>query len=159
RPGAFLSCTGFSSAMAAAANAVTTRVAMASVRMVSTSGHVDRHAVNDVVMVARRVVDQVSCLRLPDLVGGTGHCGLLAPGLQSEGEGEAAKGKAPEVFAQRRRNPGLATIGRHFHDPEAVAAIPSNTPDRDRSARLDAGTLRMACYQRVHYHFSDRCID
>src|SRR5215471_31357 len=95
------------------------------------SGHVQRDAVNDVVVVAGRIVDQLGGLALADLVEGARHHRLLAFGRRLEVEAEGAEGIAAEILAQRRRRPAFAAVGRDLDRADAVAAIPGNAADRD----------------------------
>src|SRR5581483_11945179 len=105
--------------------------AIASVRMISSSGHIQCERVDDVVVVAGRVMDQLAGLGLPDLVRRSRHDRLLALCPWSEREAEGAEGEAPEILPECRGKPALAAIGRHFDDLQSVATVPGNASNRD----------------------------
>jgi hypothetical protein len=69
---------------------------------------------NDVVVVAGRILNELGSLALTDLVAGARHHRLLAPRLRGEAVAEGSEGKAAEILAERRGRPGLAAVARNF---------------------------------------------
>src|SRR6185295_12350290 len=91
----------------------------------SPSRHVERDAVDDVVMIAGRIVVELGRLRLADLVGGARHYDHFA--LAPERRREGAERIFPQILAELGRRPGLATIGRDLDRRDAVASVPGNS--------------------------------
>src|SRR5262245_28985325 len=109
-------------------------------------------------MVAGRILDQLGGLGLADLAGGARHYRLLAGPLRSEFGAEGAEGKAADILAQRCRDPGRAAVARYLDRADAIAAVPGDAADGDRSARLHRRALGRFGDQRVHYDLGDRRI-
>src|SRR5882757_6946823 len=93
------------------------------------SGHVERDAMNDVVVVAGRILNELGSLTLTDLVAGACHHRLLAPRLRGEAVAEGSEGKAAEILAERRGRPGLAAVARHLDHVDTVAGVPGDAAD------------------------------
>src|SRR5437016_3419079 len=110
-PGACLSCTGFSAAPADIAMHALMKT-MEIVRMVFLLARDERHGLDDVVVVAGRVGDQVRGLALADPVGGAHLDDVLADGLRREAMAPGPECELPEILAQRGRGPGLAPVDR-----------------------------------------------
>src|SRR5262245_46174237 len=123
------------------------------------SGHVEGDGVNDVVVVAGRVLDQLGGLGLADLVGGARHHRLLAGRLRRVLGAEGAESEAADILAQRRCDPGRAAVARHLDRADAVAGVPGDAADGDRSARLQVRALGGLGDQRVHHDLGDRRVD
>src|SRR6266480_5623807 len=65
---------------------------------------------NDVVMVARGIEDQLGGLRLANSVGRTRHHHLLAGFVRREPIAPGAKGVFAEILPERRVGPGLPCV-------------------------------------------------
>src|SRR5262245_47912593 len=113
------------------------------------SGHIEADAVQDVVVVAGRVLNELGGLGLADLVAGARHHRLLAGRLRRKFVAEGAERESSEILAQRRRGPGGAAIARDLDLVDAVAAVPGDAADGDRSGRLYIRPLDGIGDQRV----------
>src|SRR5262249_45373297 len=147
------SCAGAGSAIAAAANVIITA------RMIASSGHVERDAVNDVVVVARRIGDELAGLTLPDPVASARHDGPRPFRLRHEFKAESAEGIATEILAELGSDPGLAAVGRYLDRGDAVASIPGNAADGEGRAELHLRIGGLAGDEGVHRHLGDRRVD
>src|SRR5262249_12957599 len=148
RPGAFLSCTGFSSAPAGSAiNAAA--AAINRVRMIL-SLCVQCDVLHHIVVVAGRVEDELGRLALPELVDGVDHHRVLAF-FRREIEGPRTERKATKVLTERRRGPRLSAISGDLHRAYAVAAIPGDAA-HGQLAGIDFGTVTVAGDQRIYHH-------
>src|SRR2546430_10434482 len=105
------------------------------------SGHVERDAVNDVVVVAGRILNELGGLALTDLVAGARHHRLLAPRLRGEAVAEGSEGEAAEILAERCGRPGLAAVGRHLDGVDAVTGVPGDAADGDSRTHLHVGPI------------------
>src|SRR5262249_57937379 len=114
---------------------------MAILRMVFSSARVERDGLDDVVVIAWGIMDQLRGLCLADLVAGAHRDRLFACGGRKV-EVPGPEGKAANVFAERRTTPGLATVTRHLDQADAVAGIPGDAADRHWRPRAGTRALR-----------------
>ena len=96
-------------------------------------------------VIAGRILDQLSRLPLSDGIGRTRHDDLPAASFWLKRETELAEGEAAEILPERRFHPGLSTVGRYLNSTDAIAAVPSDTADRDGGAGLDLRTVKPGC--------------
>ena len=82
------------------------------------------------------------------------HHGIFAaPGIEIEApRPECERSK---VLSQCGRTPRFAAVNGNIHRPDAIAAIPGETVDRDL-AGLHFGTVAVAGNQGIHHNFGDR---
>src|SRR5271154_4011016 len=143
---------------AAALAAKATAAMAATIRMALSSDHFDVDALDHVVVIASRVVDQFADLRLARTAGCARHHHDRAAFPRRHAECEFAERVAAEILAEAGARPAGAEIGGDFDAVDAGAAVEGDALHLDRLAARHLVAAPERGDERIHDHGGDRFV-